>query len=253
MTVYDQAAGALLSAQHAIAFTGAGISVESGIPPFRGTAGLWEKYDPQTLEIHYFMSHPEESWRVIREIFYNSFAKAEPNAAHLGLAELESRGLLKAVITQNIDNLHTRAGSKAVIEFHGNSRTLVCVDCTKAYAASDTDFGELPPTCRLCGAILKPDFVFFGEPIPQQAYAHAFLEAERTDVVLVIGTTGEVMPAALVPRIAKSKGATLIEINPSESNFTNSMTDIFIRASAADAMTQLLELLPPHSDSGRPA
>lgn len=214
--------------------------MESGIPPFRGPGGLWDKYDPQSLEIHHFLENPESSWRVIREIFYETFEKAQPNAAHIALAELENRGILKAVITQNIDNLHQRAGSQAVVEFHGSSRTLMCIGCTKMYDAEEMDFSELPPTCRVCGAILKPDFVFFGEPIPHQAYARAFLEAERTDVLLIIGTTGEVMPAALVPRIAKSKGATLIEINPAESNYTRSITDIFVEAKAAEAMTRLM-------------
>jgi NAD-dependent deacetylase len=243
-TLYQRAAEAVCAGKHVVAFTGAGISVESGIPPFRGANGLWSKYNPQSLDISFFLANPEASWRVIREIFYQTFEKAEPNAAHTGLAKLEERGLLKAVITQNIDNLHRRAGSRTVIEFHGNSSTLVCVDCTTTYDASQTDLSTLPPTCCSCGAILKPAFVFFGEPIPHQAYARAFLEAERADVLLVIGTTGEVMPAALVPRIAKSKGATLIEINPEESNFTREITDIFLEAKAAEAMPRLLEALP---------
>lgn len=243
MTVYEQAAGAIRNGKHVVAFTGAGISVESGIPPFRGPGGLWEKYDPHSLEIGYFLQNPEASWRVIREVFYDAFGKAQPNAAHVALAELESRGVLKALITQNIDNLHQRAGSRAVVEFHGSSRTLRCVDCTESCEASQTDLSTLPPTCRLCGAILKPDFVFFGEPISHQAYARAFLEAERADVMLVIGTTGEVMPAGLVPRMAKSKGATLIEINPAESNYTREITDIFIEAKAAEALPHLLEAL----------
>ena len=243
-TAYQRAAEAIGSGRHVVAFTGAGISVESGIPAFRGAGGLWDKYDPESLEIHFFLRNPEASWRVIREVFYETFDKAEPNAAHRALAELENRGLLKAVITQNIDNLHQRAGSRAVVEFHGNSRTLLCVGCAETYEASETDLRELPPTCRACGAILKPDFVFFGEPISHQAYARAFLEAERADVLLVIGTTGEVMPAALVPRIAKSRGATLIEINPAESNFTRQITDIFIEAKAAEALPRLLKALP---------
>ena len=243
-TAYQRAAEAIGSGRHVVAFTGAGISVESGIPPFRGEGGLWQKYDPESLEIHFFLRNPEASWRVIREIFYEAFDKAQPNAAHAALAELESRGVLKALITQNIDNLHQRAGSREVVEFHGSSRTLRCVDCAESCEAAQTDLSKLPPTCRLCGAILKPDFVFFGEPISHQAYARAFLEAERADVMLVIGTTGEVMPAGLVPRLAKSKGATLIEINPAESNYTREITDIFIEAKAAEALPRLLEALP---------
>jgi NAD-dependent deacetylase len=243
-TAYQRAAEAVGAGRHVVAFTGAGISVESGIPPFRGEGGLWQKYDPASLEIHFFLQNPEASWQVIREIFYEAFDKAQPNPAHLALAELESRGVLKALITQNIDNLHQRAGSRAVVEFHGSARTLRCIDCAQTYDASETDLSKLPPTCRSCGAILKPDFVFFGEPISHQAYARAFHEAGRADVLLVIGTTGEVMPAALVPRIAKSRGATLIEINPAESNYTREITDIYIEAKAAEALPRLLKAFP---------
>jgi NAD-dependent deacetylase len=118
------------------------------------------------------------------------------------------------------------------------------VDCAQTCEASETDLSELPPICRSCGAILKPDFVFFGEPISHRAYVRAFFEAEHADVMLVIGTTGEVMPAALVPRVAKSRGAVVIEINPAASNYTREITDIFIEAKAAVALPRLLEALP---------
>ena len=122
----------LLEARHATAFTGAGISVESGIPPFRGPGGLWSRVDPGFIEIDYFQAQPAKSWRKIKEIFYDFLGGARPNAAHFGVAALEAAGRLKAVITQNIDGLHQEAGSREVIEFHGNSRWLVCLECQQA-------------------------------------------------------------------------------------------------------------------------
>lgn len=240
---YQQAAGLIKSGRRITAFTGAGISVESGIPPFRGPDGLWSRYDPRVLDIEFFHEHPKRSWTAIREIFYNSFISAKPNAAHFALAAMESAGLLHCVITQNIDNLHCRAGSRMVWEFHGNSRCLVCLGCSKNYRATEVDLGELPPTCRLCGGILKPDFVFFGEPIPEPAGTKSFLEARLSDVFLLIGTTGEVLPACAIPRAAKENGASIIEINPEESEFTRQITDIFLQEKATAAMLRLIRAL----------
>ncbi len=237
-------AGNLIRSGHRIAaFTGAGISVESGIPPFRGPDGLWSRYDPRLLEIGYFHEHPGRSWATIRKVFYDSFAAATPNAAHLGLAAMESAGLLHCIITQNIDNLHHRAGSRMVWELHGNSRTLVCLGCSKEYRVPEVDLSELPPTCRMCGGVLKPDFVFFGEPIPEPAATRSFLEARLSDVFLLIGTTGEVMPACMIPREAKGNGARIIEINTEESEYTSQITDIFLKAKATEAMSRLIEEL----------
>ena len=117
------------SARYLTAFTGAGISVESGIPPFRGPGGLWSTYDPRMLELDYFVARPEKSWPLIKKIFYEHFGAAKPNAAHIGLARLEATGRLKCLVTQNIDNLHHRAGSRNIVEFHGSSRHLVCLGC----------------------------------------------------------------------------------------------------------------------------
>ena len=240
---YREAAGLIKGACRTTAFTGAGISVESGIPPFRGPDGLWSRYDPQVLDIGFFHSYPGRAWMAIREIFYSSFLAAKPNAAHYALAAMEAAGRLHGVITQNIDNLHYQAGSRMIWEFHGNSRTLICLGCSKAYPVAGVDLGELPPTCRLCGGILKPDFVFFGEPIPEPAGTKAFLAAQMSDVLLLIGTTGEVMPAAMIPQAAKERGARIIEINTQESQYTRQITDVFLRAKATLAMVRLLELL----------
>ncbi len=232
-------ASALISqSKHLVAFTGAGISVESGIPPFRGPNGLWSKYDPNILEINFFHRKPKESWEIIKEIFYDHFSKSKPNKAHYILAQWEKRGLLKAIITQNIDNLHFIAGNKRVIEYHGNSRNLICTRCGKQYSANDKIFNKLPPKCE-CGGILKPDFVFFGEGIPREALLQSEQEAITCDVMLIIGSTGEIFPASTVPYTAKQRGAKIIEINPEKSNFTSSITDIFIQLKATEALEEI--------------
>ncbi|MCX6283922.1 MAG: NAD-dependent deacylase [Bacteroidetes bacterium] len=247
-----KAAGLILNSRYTTAFTGAGISVESGIPPFRGNEGLWNKYDPRFLEISYFINNPLESWKVIKEIFYDFFGQAKPNKAHLALAAMEKKGLLGKIITQNIDNLHQEAGSVEVCEFHGNSRRLVCLECRRKYPSDGMSLDHLPPTCRECGGILKPDFVFFGEGIPQGAITCSYDAAGLADVFLIIGTTGEVMPANQIPFIAKSAGSKIIEINTEPSNFTGSITDVFIRGKAGEVMQKLaIELFTASLDNDK--
>lgn len=229
----------IVSSKYTLAYTGAGISVESGIPPFRGENGLWSKYDPNILELSYFYLHPDKSWKVIKEIFYDFFGEAQPNKAHIVLAELEKLGLVNAVVTQNIDNLHFDAGSKEVYEFHGNSRMLVCTTCEKKYVAAETNLTYIP-LCDSCHGLLKPDFIFFGERIPEVAYRKSVEAAKQANVVVIIGSTGEVYPAASIPRYAKENGAKIIEINPEKSLFTDSITDIFIKGKATEIMNELL-------------
>lgn len=236
------AARAILGARSLSAFTGAGISVESGIPPFRGKEGLWSRYDPRVLDIEYFNANPEDCWPVIREIFYDFFGKAQPNRAHLLLAELEHGGFLKHLITQNIDDLHYRAGSRNVIEFHGNSRRLLCRACGRRYEVAEVDLRQLPPRCG-CGSILKPDFVFFGEGIPRDAFARSEECAAMTDVMLLIGTTGEVYPAAQIPQTAAARGALIIEINPERSAYTDRTTGLFLPLGAVEALSRIDDLL----------
>ncbi|HBF33408.1 TPA: RNA polymerase subunit sigma [Candidatus Sumerlaeota bacterium] len=241
MNQYQTTADLIKKARRVTAFTGAGISAESGIPPFRGENGLWNQYDPQSLEIDWFQRHPAESWRVIHEIFYSAFAKAKPNPAHLTLAEFERRGILKTIITQNIDNLHFEAGSQNVLEFHGNSRELICLECGNRILAEKMDLQKLPPLCKICGGLLKPDFVFFGEMIPEPTQTLSFKETELSDLFLLIGTTGAVMPAALIPQQAKRNGATIVEINPEESSYTRAITDVFIQNKAGESMQEILK------------
>lgn len=229
------------SANHITAFTGAGISVESGIPTFRGKNGLWNKYDPVFLDIKYFQRNPIESWKLIKEIFYDFFGRAKPNAAHYAFAEMEEMGLLHSIITQNIDNLHQKAGSKMVYEFHGNSRNLICINCQRKYIVQNIDLSLLPPNCKNCGGVLKPDFVFFGEPIPESALTNSFVEAENADVFIIVGTTGEIIPASLIPYEAKKNNIKIIEINTKVSNYTNAITDVFLEGKATEIMQKLME------------
>ena len=236
-----EAAELIKRSSRTVAFTGAGISVESGIPPFRGEEGLWRKFDPVFLDIDYFHRYPGKSWKLIKEIFYDFFRKARPNAAHYALAEMEKKGVLHSIITQNIDNLHQNAGSKEVYEFHGNSRDLVCEHCSTSFLATNIDLSSLPPTCPYCKTVLKPDFVFFGESIPEPANTNSFSEAKNADLFILIGTTGEIMPASLIPFEAKKNGKKIIEINIEPSNYTNAITDVFLQGKATELVHRLIE------------
>ncbi len=235
----NKAADIIRYSKYTTAFTGAGISVESGIPPFRGEKGLWNKYDPQTLELGYFHANPLASWKVIVEIFYEFFGSSKPNKAHEVLARMEQEGFLKAIITQNIDNLHFEAGNKSVYEFHGNAKQLVCTSCNSYFKPIEVDLNSLPVSCSHCSGLVKPDFIFFGEGIPSLAYQKSVSAAEKSDVMIIIGTTGEVMPAGQMPIIAKSNGAKIIEINPEPSNLTNHITDIHLKGGAVEVMEAL--------------
>jgi NAD-dependent deacetylase len=240
-----QAAELIKKSDWISAFTGAGMSVESGIPPFRGTDGIWNQYDPRLLELSYYNANPEKCWVTIKEIFYDFFGRAQPNPGHIVLAEMEAAGMLKALITQNIDDLHSRAGNKNVIEFHGNSRFLLCRACGRKYEAASVDLSRLPPRCAACGEILKPDFVFFGESIPFDALSKSRFAAGRTDCMLVIGTTGEVYPAAAMPQQAAQSLAHIIEINPDPSAYTDAITEVYLPLPAGEALPRLWKLVRP--------
>lgn len=247
--MYAKSAKLITESTRTIAFTGAGISVESGIPPFRGENGLWNKYDPATFDISYFLKYPEKSWEVMRDIFYNLFGTVKPNAAHYALAEMEKRELLHAVITQNIDNLHSDAGSSTVYEFHGALRKLQCMGCSKTIRVEDADLSNLPPLCEKCGGLLKPAAVFFGESIPGHAHSKSFMEAERADLFILVGTTGEVAPANMIPRMAKQYGAKIIEINTCKSEYTDSVTDFFLQGRATRVLEELMDEIDKLTDS----
>lgn len=243
MKKLEAAAELIRRSSRTVVVTGAGISVESGIPPFRGKDGLWSRYDPVWLDISYFNSNPDASWRFIKEIFYDFFGKASPNAAHYALADLERVGYVHAIITQNIDNLHQLAGSVVVYEFHGNSRELICGHCSKCYTVGEISLANLPPLCPDCGGILKPNFVFFGEPIPEDVNAGSFRESLLADVLLIIGTSGEIMPASLIPYEAKNNGKKIVEINVAPSNYTSTITDIFLAGPATAVLRDLSRII----------
>lgn len=245
-TNYREVAELIRNSRYAIAFTGAGISVESGIPPFRGQGGLWNKYDPNTLDLTNFKKHPSEIWHPIKEIFYDHWGEAEPNSAHKALAKMESEGLIKGIVTMNIDALHQKAGSKNVVEFHGTLDTMVCMRCGHTYPSKDVSLSQLPPKCD-CGGVLKPNFIFFGEGIPADAYEKSMDMAKRADLVIVVGTTGEVMPACYIPTIAAQRGARIVEINPAESSYTHSITTHLLQEKAGKALSGILdEILTQH-------
>ena len=232
------AAKLILKSKYPSAFTGAGISKESGIPTFRGEDGLWAKYDPDLFHISYFTANPAESWKLLKKLFFETFAESQPNEAHHVLARFEQRGLIKALITQNIDNLHFEAGSRNIAEYHGACRNLVCLKCGKIVRASDEILEKPLPTCG-CGGILKPDIVFFGEEIPDRAVNKAQDIVERTDIMIVVGTTGEIYPASYIPIDANSRGAKIIEVNTKPSRYTYVITDIFLEGKASTVLKDL--------------
>ena len=215
-----------------VALTGAGISVDSGIPAFRGAQGLWEKYDPaEYAHIDAFLTDPKKVWVMLEEMAAIVMA-AEPNPGHYGLAELERMGHLTSVITQNVDNLHQRAGNHNVIEFHGNGSRLVCLRCGRRYSIEEIDPADFPPHCQ-CSMILKPDVVFFGELIPIEASQRAEEAALNCSVMLVIGTSAMVWPASEIPRVAREHNAQIVEINTDRTALTGRIAHYHIGESAS--------------------
>ena len=223
-----------------VALTGAGISVESGIPPFRGKGGVWETIDPMEFaHIDAFMRDPEKVWRILITMMKQCLDEARPNAGHRGLAQLEARGHINTVITQNVDGLHQMAGSTDVIEFHGTFAVLRCLDCREKVPARDIRIDTLPPRCH-CGGIYRPDCVFFGEMIPPAALARSQAAAGACEVMLVVGTSATVQPAAFMPVIARDNGAVVIEINPEPTPLTRSVSDFLIPGKGGDVMDRLV-------------
>jgi NAD-dependent deacetylase len=233
----------LQAARYCVAFTGAGISVESGIPPFHGENGLWSRYDPIFLDIEFFRRKPAASWKKIKEIFYETLVKAEPNGAHYFLSKLQKRGILESIITLNIDNLHQMAGSKNVYQLHGTTKKLICTECSSEYDISFTDLNFLPPTCYICKGLLKPEIVFFNEPLPKNTLEKSFEEVNKADVLLIIGTDGEVFPASQIPMMAKENGASIIEINIRKSHFSDTFTDVFLEGPAVEITREMGKIM----------
>jgi NAD-dependent deacetylase len=239
----------IAAAKKVVVFTGAGISTESGIPDFRGPGGLWTKVDPNDFTIDKFLDSAatrKKMWQRLRE--GGLMEDAQPNAAHYAIVELEKMGKLSALVTQNIDNLHQKAGSnpELIRELHGNMQMLVCLDCRERYPIAIVKeryaSSEDVPTCDHCRGILKPDVIFFGEALPQQTLAQATSDAQECDLMVVIGSSLVVYPAAYIPVYAKQSGAAMVIINigPTEQDHD---ADVLINASAGETMTKIMEKL----------
>ncbi len=234
------------TSKHIVVFTGAGISVESGIPAYRGENGLWSKYDPNLYaNITYFLQDPSYYWNFFREVRYPMLKKVKPNKAHLALAELETVGNLKTVITQNIDGLHQEAGSSSVIELHGTTRIIYCLNCSQEYCMDEVFSmleAQIPPFCSECKGKLRPAVVFFGESLDPQVLQLAFEEAENCDFLLAVGSSLVVHPAADIPRIAKQRGAALAIINKQETPL-DTFADYVINDEAGKILPQIIQSL----------
>jgi NAD-dependent deacetylase len=238
-----QAAKDLAAAGNVAALTGAGISIESGIPPFRGKGGLWERFDPMEFaHIDALMRDPTKVWKVLIKEMKEILDRAEPNNGHKGLAKLEARDKLKTIITQNVDGLHQAAGNTDVIEYHGTFAWQRCMDCSKKYETRNVDVSRIPPRCD-CGGILRPDAVFFGEMIPAEALWRSRLAATDCDLMLVVGTSAVVQPAAMIPVIAKESGAKIVEINPERTPLTVEVSDYLIMGEAGEVIHQILDAM----------
>lgn len=238
----SEAARLIRESRRAVALTGAGISVESGIPDFRSKGGLWERFDPREFAtIQAFRRNPAKVWTMLLEMEAVILA-ARPNSAHLALAELEARGKLMGVITQNVDNLHQAAGSRNVVEYHGNALRFACLSCRGRWERAALDFSRLPLYCH-CGGLIKPDVVFFGEPIPAAAQEAAYELVSACDLLIIIGTSGEVAPASFLPLTAKEAGAVILENNLDHTLLTRTVTDYFLRGPAGHIWPRVLEAL----------
>ena len=257
----ESAAKIIAETKYAVAFTGSGISAESGIPTFRDPGGIWDRFDPAEIgtaegAVQLAMRYPER----MREFLSESlaiFERAEPNPGHLGLAELEKMGILKSVVTQNIDDLHGIAGNRKVFEVHGNLYRFRCTTCgakkkveregilqTVKPVLEREPFSlqgllDVLPKCE-CTGFMRPDVVMFGEAV--QYLEESYREAQLSDVVIVLGTSGVVYPAAGVPYEAKRHGARVIEINPTENAFRD-ITDVYIKATSGEGLPKVVEMV----------
>jgi NAD-dependent deacetylase len=255
----QRAADALLGSRFAVALTGAGLSTESGVPDFRGPSGIWTR-DPEAEKKAYrsyerFKKNPKEYWveRLTGPSLLGDLAGVSPNPGHLALAELEGAGVLKWLITQNIDNLHQRAGSKKVLDYHGNAFKLRCASCTARYELEEFDLpkmlqeGTLPPLCRKCGGVIKSDIVHFHESIPSDVSTVSLETAVASDVMLICGTSAVVYPFANLPRLARrlrregSLPFTLIEVNAEPTPLTEqNISDYLIQGKTGEILPHLV-------------
>jgi len=243
----DKVADLIIEAKKVVAFTGAGISTESGIPDFRSPGGIWDRFDPDDFTYQKFVRDPEarrKQWQMLREGGLTT--KAKPNPAHYAIAELDRLGKLDCIITQNVDNLHQKAGVPAskVFELHGNMQWAVCLSCGRRYPFEQVktrlDEGEKIPDCEMCHGILKPNAVFFGEPLPREVLEEATLRSSNCDLFIVIGSTLVVYPAAYMPMYAVNSRAKLVIINLSSTSM-DEQASVLIRAKAGETMSKIIK------------
>jgi NAD-dependent deacetylase len=258
-TEIARAAEVLLESRYVIALVGAGISVESGIPPFRGAGGLWTKHgEPPMDGYERFLADPGTHWqamlarRASDDEFSQALRAARPNAAHLALARLESIGLLQHTISQNIDDLHFQAGSTAVTEIHGNRTKVRCIECGARWLWEEFTVTEVPPSCPQCGGVVKGDVVMFGEPIPREFLVECQAQAERADCVLIAGTSATVYPAAAFPEIVLNSGGALVEVNTDETPFSRYASAI-LRGPAGELLPRLVAEVEARGGDGKTA
>ncbi|MGB9920079.1 MAG: SIR2 family NAD-dependent protein deacylase [Moorellales bacterium] len=242
----EKAAELVGQAQRLVVFTGAGVSTESGIPDFRSPGGIWSRYDPEEFTYSRFMSSAEarrQHWRMLKETFL-AFG-AEPNPAHYAIAELDRRGKLDCVITQNVDGLHQKAGvpEEKVFELHGTMSRAYCLACGSRYPMSEVarwlDQGVEIPECRGCGGALKPAVVFFGENLPASVLAEATRRAQACDLFLVVGSSLVVYPAAYLPEYALRSGAKLVIVNLTPTHL-DGQAEVVLRGRAGEIMSELV-------------
>lgn len=242
---FRQGAELIGKAKRIVAFTGAGISTESGLADFRSTGGLWDRYRIVTYQ-EFVASHEArmEYWEMRRELIPELLA-AQPNAAHKALAGLQQQRKLQTVITQNIDGLHQKAGNDDVIELHGTNLTASCLDCGKMWPIEDIqvrlEADELDPECDRCSGAIKPDTISFGQAMPQKEMNRAFEVAQGCDLMIMIGSSLEVQPAALIPAVAAQGGAKLIFINRTETPYDH-LADLVFRAGCGEVMRAIVGL-----------
>jgi NAD-dependent deacetylase len=240
-SLIDEAASVWKQSSYPVAFTGAGISVPSGIPDFRSPGGLWTRFDPfEVATAEALDNNPRGVWEFMLETVL-LLEKAGPNPAHLALAELEQSSRLMGVITQNIDNLHQEAGSEVVVEYHGNFKRFYCKDCEAEKPMDEVralSQEAIPCICPSCGGLIRPDVVFFGESIPPAAHQQSLNMIARADLMLIVGTSGEVAPANVLPRQVKINGGRIIEINLGRTMYED-VTDIRFDGRVEDILPQL--------------
>jgi NAD-dependent protein deacetylase/lipoamidase len=237
------AARAIIAADYPIALTGAGMSVESGIPPFRGPGGLWTKYgEPPMNGYQIFLSDPKKAWedRIRRQDdeLWRPLKVARSNPGHTALAELEAIGVLRFLITQNVDDLHRQAGQRALAEIHGNWKLIRCIECGGRFQAERISLETLPPSCPECEGVLKSDTVSFGEPIPTDVLNQCMEHAARADLVIVAGTSATIYPAAGFAIEVKQRGGVMIEANLYESEITQ-ICDMSLRGATGEVLPRL--------------